>query len=308
MALAFIDLITSTQFTFMVRNGKEKKAVVVHSKAIAATCSYMKTLIQGNMIEAQSGCANIDDLDYDGFIRFCEYAYRGDYTVPAENCISAMFKFGTGGTRSAFGGFSGPSLKTPPKVKSDMSPFGIGTTRSGFDVTWGTPTETITKPSCELERSATNEQLRKRFENHIYPGYDLPLKSLSNRCRIKANTHPDQDFTGILLAHAHLYDFAQRHMITQLEALTLTKLHATLLRFTLYEQRISDIVELARYAYGEDIPSKEMTGTIDKLRGLVVDYIVYNINVIGRSSHFCELLQEGGEFVADFWDIMRLRY
>ena len=74
------------------------------------------------------------------------------------------------------------------------------------------------------------------------------------------------------------------------------QLHQTLLGFSLYERRVNDIVELARYAYsqGDD--------TRDELRQLVVEYMVLNVSAFSKHPSFILLLQEGGEFVMDFWN------
>ena len=55
---------------------------MVHAAAIAATSQQLDALINGGMEESETRCARIEDVKVDDFIRFCEYAYRGDYTVP----------------------------------------------------------------------------------------------------------------------------------------------------------------------------------------------------------------------------------
>jgi hypothetical protein len=92
-------------------------------------------------------------------------------------------------------------------------------------------------------------------------------------------------------------------LIDPLKRLALSKLHETLRRFKLYNRRVSDVVELARYAYehGED---RKSDGTIEDLRKLVVEYIACEVSTIGKHEAFALLLQEGGEFVVDFWRII----
>ena len=77
-----------------------------------------------------------------------------------------------------------------------------------------------------------------------------------------------------------------------LEALTLYKLYKTLINFKLYIKRVGDIIRLARSAYSNpDLPDRNDDGIIDDLRRLVVEYIVCEIDIIGK----CD------EFVGDFW-------
>jgi hypothetical protein len=93
-------------------------------------------------------------------------------------------------------------------------------------------------------------------------------------------------------------------LIYPLKSLALHKLHKTLMDFELYHQRVSDIVELARYAY-ENGPDRSEAGTLNDLRQLVVEYVVCEIDTIGRHNRFKALLEDGGEFVGDFWRIVR---
>ncbi|ORY10230.1 hypothetical protein BCR34DRAFT_588707 [Clohesyomyces aquaticus] len=78
MASTFEDFIQSHQFTFFV--GQEGTPIMVHAAAIAAASQQLNALINGGMEESKKRCARIEDVTVDDFIRFCEYAYRGDYT------------------------------------------------------------------------------------------------------------------------------------------------------------------------------------------------------------------------------------
>jgi hypothetical protein len=75
--LTFASLIQSKLFTFYV--GEEEKPVVVHAAVIAATSSYFDALINGGMKESEDRSARLADVQSEDFLRFCEYAYRGDY-------------------------------------------------------------------------------------------------------------------------------------------------------------------------------------------------------------------------------------
>jgi hypothetical protein len=78
--LTFASLIQSKLFTFYV--GEEEKPVVVHAAVIAATGQYFNALINGGMKESKEQSARLLDVRLDDFLRFCEFAYRGDYTAP----------------------------------------------------------------------------------------------------------------------------------------------------------------------------------------------------------------------------------
>jgi hypothetical protein len=68
-------------FTFYI--GKEKKEVVVHSKAIAAASPYFHALVNIDMTESKQATVEYEDIEPDDFSRFVKYAYRHDYTVPS---------------------------------------------------------------------------------------------------------------------------------------------------------------------------------------------------------------------------------
>jgi hypothetical protein len=72
--------VQSNLFTFCV--GQKGERIVVHAAAIAATSQQLKALMNNGMEESAMQCATLDDIEVDDFNRFCEYAYRGDYTVP----------------------------------------------------------------------------------------------------------------------------------------------------------------------------------------------------------------------------------
>lgn len=43
---------------------------------------------------------------------------------------------------------------------------------------------------------------------------------------------------------------------------------------------------------------------MDALRQLVVDYIACEVDTIGKHADFVRLMEDGGEFVSDFWRIV----
>ena len=68
---------------------------------------------------------------------------------------------------------------------------------------------------------------------------------------------------------------------------------------------MGDIVELARFACSSDhIPDRAEDGQIDELRDLVVNYIASEFESIGRVAIFVAFLEEGGEFISDFWNTL----
>jgi hypothetical protein len=69
-------------------------------------------------------------------------------------------------------------------------------------------------------------------------------------------------------------------------------LQRTLAEFTLYDERIGDIINLLRYSYSNTTDRSE---SIDDLRLLVVHYSACVVEDLSRSNEFQLLLEEVGE-------------
>jgi hypothetical protein len=262
----------------------------------------MDVLINGNMNEANTRRAEIENVEVEDFIRFCEYAYRGDFTVPTWKQDE---------TSSADGENPGappgdPELEVqvlpdempspPPPPVAEPEPEAVVEFAEddwSQGVLWG------------KKKRGLKDRLRYQFQNRIYESDD-PKREIVAKFDPYTNDAANQDFTPVFLAYARLYTFAHFRCIEPLKALTLHKLHSTLKGFKLYRKRVGDIIKLAEYAYtADDLPSRGEDGTVDALRQLVVEYIGYEISTIGKCREFVDLMEAGGEFVGDFWEITK---
>lgn len=159
---------------------------------------------------------------------------------------------------------------------------------------------------CHEVRPVSRPQLRTQFHTRNYLTDGGPKATILQHFEPVPNGAMGQNFTPTLLAHARLYCFAHVRLITPLKALILDKLHKTLLNFKLYAERVGDIIELARHEYlNPDLPDRRDDGTLDDLRKLVVDYVVCEIDTIGKHDEFTKYMEEGGEFVGDLWRLAK---
>lgn len=307
--LKLSSIIQSHQFTFFV--SQEGKPIVVHAAAIAATSEQLDALINGGMKESEARCAKLEDVQVDDFIRFCEYAYCGDYTIPPWEDLPTEPSSvpGIHLQNNEDDGW-GPILQSKKKKHKkgrtvpplgDLAPEEVPEPEPDF-------VEAVyeeCEPQYEI-RIPSRTLLRTQFNSRNYLKGDGSKDTILRRFEPKANSAVEQNFTPVFLAHARLYCFAQLRLIAPLKALTLDKLHKTLMGFKLYTQRVGDIIELARCAYSNlDIPDRSDDGTLDDLRKLVVEYIVCEIDTIGKCNEFISYMEEGGEFVGDFWRMAR---
>lgn len=62
--------------------GEGKTAIGIHADVVATQSKALNVLVNGEMGEAKAGCASLPDVNEDDFLRFCQYAYTGDYATP----------------------------------------------------------------------------------------------------------------------------------------------------------------------------------------------------------------------------------
>lgn len=115
----------------------------------------------------------------------------------------------------------------------------------------------------------------------------------------RSNNDPCEDYTEVFLCQARLYDFSGQFQIESLMHLTLQKLRLTLSMFSLYQERVPDVVELIRYTYAHTMEHKSGS---DKLRSLIIEYVSCHIESISNDKGFREIFQEGGAMATDVLD------
>ncbi|KAJ6117801.1 hypothetical protein N7523_005552 [Penicillium sp. IBT 18751x] len=167
-----------------------------------------------------------------------------------------------------------------------------------------TSLEVATSSDLELpykERSLWTQQLRDAF-------LTAPLVSGSGSedstlpFAPPKNSGPWEDFTPVFVEQARLYALADKYGIEALGQLVLVKLYETLRSFKLYETGVTGVVEFVRFVYSNTPPGSG--DNTDALRKLVTRYVVSVLGQIGENGAFKELLEEGGPFVLDFWNII----
>lgn len=105
--------------------------------------------------------------------------------------------------------------------------------------------------------------------------------------RAARSNQAHEDYTSTFLSHARLYVFAECYGVTGLMELSLNELHGALVAFTLYEERVNDVVELVRYCYDNLVP--------DALREMITLYSVCKIEKLWVSEEFQVLVEAHGE-------------
>jgi hypothetical protein len=276
------SILHSHLFTFLVE--EDEKSFVVHSTVISALSPALNTLINGEMIEAKTKITRWPFVDVGTFIRLCEFAYRQDYEPPGYEIESLEVEDGKENPMI----MEDAPLPSAARASDEYRSLSRKQKKKSFHTTWDEEPPVDTPSSKVLVRQA--------FENIDYSMREAILE----RYKPVRNKSSNEDYTPVFLGHARLYVLADKYGVDALKTLVLHKIHETLLKFTLYPNRIGDVIELVKFAYSDD-KTMDIKGTPDKLRAMVVHYIVSEIDLITGAREFLELLEDGGPFVKDFW-------
>lgn len=296
--LIVISFAHSHPFRFLV--GPEKASIYVHSDLVEQHSRTLGALVSGGMTEAAERCAYLEDIDETTFIQFVEYAYTGDYSVPEP-----------GLDPDHADDVHGHSPGSPANDEVEHADEGSPMTRYEE---WP-PKKVVSKPSKMSKSRARrrNQWVQSSDEEIVFPPEPVPeprfgvdeqreskwwqeFKSKAQPREIPAwqprvNERSNEDYRPIFLCHASLYVFSDQYSIETLQELVLQKLRLTLVKFKLFPERTGDVVELLKYTYANTM---DHDSGIDKLRGLVTDYVVCKIQAFVTNPNFLEYFKEEG--------------
>ncbi|KAI9886656.1 MAG: uracil DNA glycosylase [Watsoniomyces obsoletus] len=303
MAIPYESIIASQTFRFLV--GKEKKAFTIHTALLAHHSDPLNALVNGPMSEAKDGCALLKDVDEDTFVRFAEFAYRGDYTAGDPEILLDSSQIEGGEDKADDGQPNGqdeepaaintlPSVDEADSLWDSFAPVRRSTKHKKKYKTVSKDVRPVYSPTQDYLVPVTapiskKEKLWKELEGQQY-------SELTPDFRPRENREPCEDYTPVLLSHAQLYVFAETYQVNELSWLALHKLQQTLLMFTLYDERVGDVVELLRYTYDHTYEPSE---THDPLRYLVALYAACKIEKLAGDEAFQGLLKEAGDLPND---------
>ncbi|KAJ5976845.1 hypothetical protein N7501_000187 [Penicillium viridicatum] len=265
MESAFRRYLSSPLFTFVV--GDEKKEITVHSAAFAGLSQSLYVLINGDMIEAKTSRVEWPEVDVDTFTRLCEFAYCRNYTPPSFRLIDGM----------------------PPRSNAKQHEYKTRPPKNGY------------REMPYKAGSVWTKQLNNAFtESLVVPSPQSD--DFDPTFTPPQNTGPYEDFSPVFLKQAQLYVIADIYGIERLRQRVLFKLYQTLRTFKLYDTGVSSIIGFLQFVYLNTPPNHN--GKLDALRNLITRYIVSVLGQIGGNECFQQLLEEGGPFISDFWNII----
>ncbi|KAI1386772.1 uncharacterized protein F4822DRAFT_411175 [Hypoxylon trugodes] len=311
MASVPYDVIAASKpFRFLV--GPDKKEFLMHAELVGRLSKPLWTLVNGDWQEGKTGLAEWPEIDEGTFVRFCEFAYTGDYKA-AESTIEVptpetLENVGSGDATTSetvveeteaqlatnfedvdmhaspapepeparaepFGGIFAKSSSIKAKKKKVPSPY-----------TWA---EDDLPPEPLQPSPSKGNTLWKEFKRGVSD------TELDKRHKELANEDPMENFSEVLLSHARLYALADCYDISELMELCLRKLQRTLRVFKFHGgARVTDIAQLLDYSFKNT--QDKATGK-DQLRSLLATYVACRIEVLWPNIYFQDVLESSGE-------------
>ena len=301
--------------------GPNRKLLTIHSALIAHHSETLGVLVNGKMSETKEGCALLDDDEESTFVRFSQYAYTGDYIAadPDIQLHSSFIASTHPVPNEAF--IDVDSEEAPPPASpaapddaprdpepepteepailvNNNDPWGAflipkkDKKKAKGRAKWADDFDDVVPKNGEPAALAPRSKKSELWENFKSKAYATSKPAFQPR----KNRESCEDYTEVFLCHARLYVFANKYNVGPLRELSLHKLQRTLAEFTLYEERIGDIVNLLRYSYVNTAGRSE---SVDDLRLLVVHYSACVVEDLSQSDEFQLLLEEVGSLARD---------
>jgi hypothetical protein len=277
-------------------------------------------MINGNFKGRESKTETLKDVDEDTFSRFCEFAYKGDYCPP----VFEFEKDEVIEARSDVHVSNSDAIEAPPREVNYLVEEPVAAAYVDWDaptdppaeeapVDWDAPTDPPAEEApvdwgwgLNKRKGKGNALFRQEFLEREYSTTES-IDATIEACKPVRNKSYNENYLPVFLGHARLYVFADKYDIQPLKLLALKKLHQTLTIFTLYAQRVGDIVGLVKFTYENTVERAVSShgNTVDRvvteeLRDLVMEYVVSKLEKI-LGEEFDHLIREGGDFVVDFW-------
>ncbi|KAL6720044.1 hypothetical protein ACLMJK_001965 [Lecanora helva] len=302
---------SSPPFKFVI----DGKPFYIHKELASCHSKPLDRMMNGYLAEAQQGSAVLNEIHFETFNRFIQWAYVGYYSPADFHIAGRSTDDGVGekgNVRPAATGLRTSDLSVP----LDHEPFPTPSDHDEDDSGWTWPSKSSKKgkrgtpwkrdsnidfdPVPTIPQQSSRDKLKKSF---ISRKTTIRTESIAIT-PLRSNKNDQEDYTEVFLSHACLYVFAEMYDIQPLKALALDNLHGTLAIFTLYKARTGDIIELLRYIYGamQSVPG------VDELRSLMKEYVAYEMDMLMQDANLSKLMvEDGGALLEDYMEMVAKR-
>lgn len=249
-------------------------------------------MLRNEMVEKNQGFAELEDVDPATFVRFLEWLYRGYYhaALPVQTITVAASTPKLDYRRLGYDIYAPIVLSTPrglPSGGNNNLSLSALTEAGSMDAREGLlsrliDAKAVKKPkkrkisentSSDVVHQSLKQDARQNFTQRKYAARQT-LKSLSQP---RQNWDAHDDYSEVFLCHVYLYVFADKYDIQPLKILALEELHATLVKYTLYPERVQDIVRLLHYVYAN---APEQANKTEDLRTMMKQYVECEIDTM----------------------------
>jgi hypothetical protein len=253
--------------------GKDRTRLTAHRGVLQNLSEPMNDLVNTGQVD-ENGlpiALEIDDVEVDIFIGFCEHVYTGEYVTP--NYKAQEVGGGGLGLIAKEAGVKGETLVI------DEEP--------GYDL----PPEPEPKPvKAEGDVDAgdwAHWGFSKKRKDSSFRALHFGGKGAS------VSSNPD------LLFHAKLYVFATRFLIRTLRVQCLTSLHRDLCSFPLNKGSAPRILDLLEFTYTNTTRKEPGGRGTSPLRDLVIHYVACKTQMLADNGSFYVHLDGNGEMGSD---------
>ncbi|KAI2783359.1 hypothetical protein F4815DRAFT_442231 [Daldinia loculata] len=280
----------SKPFRFLV--GPDKKEFFMNAELVARMSKPLWTLVNGEWMEGNEGFTEWPDVDEGTFVRFCEFAYTGDYKAaePFEDTPTPPNEKESG---EATASTSGPAPNGEQIIEEASAQELIVTHSAYGELPKGL---VFVEEPPQPPPPSKKDIIWREFQEEINDEPDRRVKETSNKA-------PSANYSEVLLSHARLYTFADCYDIDRLMELSIRKLHRTLKVFNLHKgARVTDIAQLIDYSYRNTMNKGDKQ---DQLRSLLATYTACNIEEMWPNFYFQDVLESADVSKAIIGQLLR---
>ncbi|KAG4422300.1 hypothetical protein IFR04_004566 [Cadophora malorum] len=294
MPASFEELLSSRIFKFTVgaKVDGQETTFSVHEEAIAAHSQPLHALMRSGLSESEAGHATWEDLSKDTFVRFAQFAYTGDYSVP----VSVMPLVEASEPPPA------PDHEPEDELRGfNNTTYVVVGGQVMVDYGWGRYGTVTEKKLSKKELKKKLSQVTDVEQGWFQAPFPLiaPRNNYEGTCEPNSTFEPWVDYSVLFISHTSLWILDDCRHIESLKALALYKLHKTLCAFQLNIDNVHAVIELVKCAYSEE--GAGLGEGISGLRKLVCQYLGPKKALLCTDDGFMDLLGEGGQFVKDFF-------
>ena len=226
-------------------------------------------MINGHLSEAHHGFAVLEDVNKEVFVRFIRWTYSKDYPAIEHTVVKQ-------------------ETVENPEAKSSAT---TGDPDDDWSFWTGTKKDKKKKKKAEGERGTLKESFISRH-------YELDRTwNASSPPAPRGNKAADESYTEVFLCHARMYVFAEKYDIQPLKQLALKKLQETLAIYTLYPERVEDVLTLLKYVYAN---TSESDPEQEDIRTMLAHYIGCEMEILVKDGEIKDLFSENEEMLNDF--------